>query len=193
MHVVFEITNDPDFLKQYFELREKTFKRVLGLSNFDGAGELSDEKSDIFVARIGRRVIGGVRIFGSSSTQRLPLEFRSDRLGSQLPDLALDSHGYCQWMRLTLTQETDIPFKELHRDFFLALAIATNNLGYRYGFCVSSKVHQRLYKQIFAKIGYIHSSCGEVSVESEEEFNDLEHLLCVTDLQSNSQQQQKTA
>jgi len=189
MHVLFEITKDAELLNQYFALREKTFKRVLGLNQFDGSGEQIDEHSDIFIARIGRRVIGGVRIFGGTSTRGLPLESESQSLGSQLPELQLGSYRYCQWMRLTLTQETDIPAKELHREFFLALAITTNQLGYRYGFCVSSKIHQRLYKQTFSKIGYVHSGCNDVQVNSEEEFNTLEHILCVTDLNSNYQQQ----
>ncbi len=193
MHVTFEITNNADFLNQYFELREKTFKRVLGLSNFNGSGELCDDKSDIFIARIGQRVIGGVRIFGCSAEQRLPMELNTECLSKQLPALSLDNQGYCQWMRLTLTQETDIPFKELHRDFFLALANATYDLGYRYGFCVSSKIHQRLYKQVFAKIGYLHSRCTGVSVGSEDDFDDLEHVLYVTDLKSSAHNQQKSA
>jgi len=193
MHVVFEITKDADLLAQYFALREKTFKRVLGLTEFDGAGECSDHNNDIFIARIGDNVIGGVRILGNSPTQRLPLECEYKSLHTQLPKLSLDTYGYCQWMRLTLTQETEIPAKELHKAFFLALAIATNELGYRYGFCVSSKIHQRLYKQTFTKIGYLHFGCNDVAVKSEEEFNGLEHLLCVTDLESNYQQQKQRA
>jgi len=193
MHVVFEITKDAELLNQYFALREKTFQRVLKLNKFDGSGESSDDKSDIFIARVGPRVIGGVRIFGCTSQQRLPLESGTQHLPAQLPDLQLDVNGYCQWMRLTLTQETNIPAKELQRDFFSALACATYDLGYRYGFCVSSKIHQRLYKQVFSRIGYLHFGCGDISMENEKEFNDLEHLLCVTDLQPNFQQQRKMA
>lgn len=182
MQVTFEITKDVNLLKQYFILRERTFKRVLGLSQFDGSQEAYDAQSNIFIARIGNHVIGGVRILGSDTSSSLPLEKDSVSLSKQLPELNLDAHLYCQWMRFTLTQETDVPHKELHRDFFLALAVATHDLGYRYGFCVSSKVHQRLYKQTFAKIGYVHQTCRDVMVESEQEFDDLEHMLCVTHL-----------
>jgi len=193
MHVVFEITKDADLLEQYFALREKTFKRVLGLSQFDGAGEQSDHTNDIFIARIDNIVIGGVRIVGCTPQQSLPLEYGYHHLDQQLPQLHLKECGYCQWMRLTLTRETQIPAKKLHADFFLALAIATNELGYRYGICVSSKLHQRLYKQTFARIGYRHSAYTNIMVENEDEFNDLEHLLCVTDVAQSYKSQLKTA
>jgi len=193
MHVVFEITKDADLLEQYFALRAETFKRVLGLNQFNGDGEKSDHNNDIFIARVGRQVIGGVRIVGCTPQQCLPLENHYDDFNQQLPQLHLRDYGYCQWMRLTLTRETPIPAKKLHADFFLALALATNELGYRYGFCVSSKLHQRLYKQTFSRIGYRHSACANVLVDNEKEFNDLEHLLYVTDLSPSYKSQLKSA
>jgi len=191
MHVVFEITKDADLLKQYFELREKTFKKVLGLREFDGSKDVHDEQADILIARIDDCVIGGVRIYGNHYQQQIPLEQLTSELTSQLPNLSLATNGYCQWMRLTLTAETSIPFNELHREFSLALAHFSNKLGYRYAFCVSSKIHQRLYKRLFSNHGYNHWGCENVTIASEEEFDDLEHLLSVTDLSCNNEPQER--
>lgn len=184
MHVVFEITNDPDLLEQYYKLREESYREVLLLPEFSGVEEELDRNSDILIARIGDRCLGGIRICGSDNMDLLPLEQSGDDLTSQMPHLGLDNVGYCQWMRLTLRPDTKIPKIQLQKQFCLALTKFSASLGYRYGFCISSKVHHRFYKRLFRQYGYDYWNCENITVAKEGEFDDLEHLLCVTDMHS---------
>lgn len=184
MNVVFEITTDPQLLNQYYKLRETSFKKILRLPDFCGQEEELDRQSDILIARVGTQCLGGVRICGVDESDLLPLESHRHDLPSQLPDLNLDQYGYCQWMRLTMCSDTLYPNEKLHQQFFLALTKFSVSLGYRYGFCLSSKVHQRFYKKFFSQYDCNYWSCEGINVASESKFNDLEHLLCVTDMHS---------
>lgn len=186
MQVVFEITTDAKLLAQYYELREKSYRKTLKLDNFCGREEELDRQSDIMIARIGDECLGGVRICGADNQELIPLEHSSESLEKQLPDLDLDQNSYCQWMRLSLSLSRDlkIPHLELQKQFCFALTKFSIKLGYRYGFCLSSKIHHRYYKRIFTQYGYNYWKCDDVSIELEEEFDDLEHLLCVTDMYS---------
>jgi hypothetical protein len=191
MHVVFEITKDPDLLAQYYKLREESYREVLLLPEFSGVEENLDRKSDILIARIGRQCLGGIRICGADNMGLLPLEQSADDLSTQMPHLGLDNFGYCQWMRLTLRPDTEISKMHLQKQFCLALTKFSASLGYRYGFCISSKVHHRFYKRLFRQYGYDYWNCENVAIEKEKEgdFDDLEHLLCVIDMHSVKQEE----
>jgi len=182
MHVIFEITTDPKLLAQYYQLRTNSFRKVLGLPDFSGKEEELDRSSDILIARIGDKCLGGVRICGVDKKDLIPLEYSTTQLTNQLPSLSLDRFGYCQWMRLTLCPEMDIANADLQKQFCLALTRFSASLGYRYGFCISSKVHHRFYKRLFRQYGYDYWNCEDVEIEKEGDFDDLEHLLCVTDM-----------
>ncbi|NRA72640.1 MAG: hypothetical protein HRU24_16635 [Gammaproteobacteria bacterium] len=187
MHVVFEITNDQKLLNQYYSLREESYREVLSLSDFNGEEDELDRQSDILIARIGELCLGGIRICGSNSNSKskpLPLENLTEQLRVKLPFLDLDRNGYCQWMRLTLRPEIDIPKFNLQKQFCLALAKFSKSLGYRYGFCISGKVHHRFYKRLFKNFGYDYWSCENVEIAKEDDFDDLEHLLCAIDVHS---------
>jgi len=192
MHVIFELTKDPDLLKQYYKLREERFREVLSLPNFSGIEEELDRKSDILIARIGNKCLGGIRICGSDNTAPLPLETADYSLNDQMPHLQLDNVGYCQWMRLSMRPDIEIPKLHLQKLFCLALARFCAELGYRYGFCISSKAHHRFYKKFFHKYGYNYWNCEGVVIKKEGDFDDLEHLLCVTDMYSAPQEELAT-
>ena len=187
MHVIFEITSDQDLLKQYYKLREESYRKVLRLPDFCGIEEELDRKSDILIARIGSQCLGGIRICGADNMDLLPLERSGEQLTQQMPHLSLNSVGYCQWMRLSLRPDIKIPRINLQKLFCLALTRFSAALGYRYGFCISSKVHHRFYKRLFRQYGYDYWNCENISIEKEGDFDDLEHMLCVTDMDSVAQ------
>lgn len=184
MHVTIELTKNPDLLNQYYKLREQSFRDKLGIEKFDGGEDELDKNSNILIARIGERCIGGVRICGNDENSKLPLEHQKGFLEQRYPALNIKPAGCCQWMRFTLCPELDIPKAFIQNQFILATAKYSSALGYKYGICVSSKVHHRFYKRTFAKYGYDYWSGGDVTLTKEGEFDDLEHLLYFTDLHS---------
>ncbi|MDP2562496.1 hypothetical protein [Psychrobium sp. 1_MG-2023] len=181
--IIFELSQDPKLLEQYYQLRHDNFNKTLGLTEFDGKADVNDLTSDIFIARVGSRCLGGVRICGRGFQGPLPLEYRAQGLIEELPQLNLSKGGYCQWMRLSLAPFGDIPYGQLYREFTLALAVLSAELGYQYAFCVSSKTHQRLYKQLFSSNNYLHFQCETDKIRCEQDFDGLEHLLYATKLQ----------
>lgn len=184
MHVTIELTKDPELLNQYYKLREDSFRDKLGISSFNGEEDELDKQSNILIARIGNRCIGGVRICGGGHSQKLPLEEREGFLAEQFPDLDLQPTDCCQWMRFTLCPQLEYSKAYMQNQFILATAKFSSALGYKYGLCVSSKIHHRFYKRTFSKYGYDYKSGGDLGFSQPNEFDGLEHVLYFTDLYS---------
>ncbi|WP_448546751.1 hypothetical protein [Thalassotalea fusca] len=184
MNLNIELTRDGELLAQYYKLREKSFQEMLGISEFNGAEEALDRSSDIMIARVGERCIGGIRICGAHQNVKIPLEKHSGFLAQQLSNLDLPHFGYCQWMRCTICPEFGMPRAFIQHQFILATVLFSAALGYRYGFCASSRAHHRFYKRILSKFGYEYNECGYIAVEKEPEFTNLEHVLYIADLHS---------
>lgn len=185
MHLNIELTKNRELLKQYYKLREKSFREKLGISAFDGTEDELDKNSDILVARIGDECIGGIRICGAHQSSKIPLENKPGFLAQQLPNLNLQQLRYCQWMRFTLCPKINTPKAYIQNQFILAIVLFSAVLGYRYGFCASSRVHHRFYKRILSKHGYDYRGCENIEVKKEGEFDELEHLLYLADLHTN--------
>ncbi len=182
MHLNIELTKNRELLKQYYKLREKSFREKLGISAFDGTEEELDKNSDILIARIGDECIGGIRICGANQSSKIPLEKKPGFLAQQLPNLNLQQLRYCQWMRFTLCPEIDTHRAYIQNQFILAIALFSAVIGYRYGFCASSPVHHRFYKRVLSKYGYDYRGCENIAINKEGEFDELEHLLYLGDL-----------
>jgi hypothetical protein len=90
---------------------------------------------------------------------------------------------------LPLRPDTEILKIQLQQLFCLALTKFSASLGYRYGFCISSKVHHRFYKRLFRQYGYDYWHCENDLTVKEGDYDDLEHLLCVTDMHSVPQEE----
>ena len=67
MQVVYELSNEPKFLNQYYRLREECYRVDLKLSEFNGSEEAQDRTGRILIVRRGDRLIGGARICNASS------------------------------------------------------------------------------------------------------------------------------
>jgi len=186
MNLNIELTKDGELLAQYYKLREKSFREMLGISEFNGAEEELDRSSDILIARVGSRCIGGIRICGAHQSVKIPLEKYSGSLAQQLTSLDLSQLGYCQWMRCTICPDDGMPRAFIQHQFILATVLYSAALGYSYGFCASSRAHHRFYKRILTKFGYEYCDCDGVAINKEREFTNLEHVLYVADLQSGS-------
>ena len=127
-----ELTKDPVLLEQYYRIREKCFRRELGIADFYGSEDARDRRSDILVARVGGRCIGGTRITGrhpqSLHPCRAPRTPKKDWIVAALPGLRLAENSFCQWVRLAGARKYRTP--EVLRHYCSAMIEASRALGY---------------------------------------------------------------
>ena len=95
--VVYEFTNDPALLHQYYRLREEMYRKTFQTEQFSGTEDVYDKISHILIARKGRLCIGGCRLTIREAHEEflLPMESDSFRLRQELPDYSLNQcrHG----------------------------------------------------------------------------------------------------
>lgn len=170
-------TRDASLLAQYYLLRERTFRRELGLAGFQGGEESWDWASDIVVARKGKRCIGGARITASTPERRqnLPLEADGMHLSSALPSLQLPVAGYAQVTRLAIDERERTP--QLLQHFGAALVTHARRVGCDYLIGVSGMARSRIYRRIFRAQGLNYRINHEYVLPVAAEFAGLPHVL----------------
>ena len=184
-NIHFELTKNPQYLNDYYTIREACFRTDLLLSTFDGSEDQYDKEGYILIARDGDRCIGGARINGCSpnAVTHLPIENDNFIVKDLFPDLSLEEHAYCQWTRLALLPEYRT--MEAVRNLCLSLPKASAELGFKYAFNVAGSARARLYRRILALDGIDYKICNHVKIPAEPGFNDLEHLLSIAILDEN--------
>lgn len=92
---VYEYTNDPALLHQYYRLREIMYRRMFNTDKFVGTEDVYDKVSHILIARQGKLCVGGARLTIREPYEDflLPMESESFKLREQLPDHGLE---YCR-------------------------------------------------------------------------------------------------
>jgi hypothetical protein len=179
MMLKYELTKDPVLLEQYYRIREKCFRRELGIEDFDGSEDARDRRSHILIARVGSRCIAGTRITGRhpASLHPVPLEDEGLDLVAALPGLCLAENAFCQWSRLAVAPEYRTP--EVLRHYCNAMIEASRALGYAYSVVVTDINRARLYKRLFAVLGYRYDIVRDLRIPAEAGFGGLPHLLGV--------------
>ncbi len=111
MDYTISLTRDARLLAAFYTLREDTFRRELGIADFDGGEDRWDACSDTLLVLRDNQCIGGARVTLSTATQRrlLPLEEAGLDLAAHLPELALAEHGYAQVTRLAIATSERTP------------------------------------------------------------------------------------
>lgn len=95
--IVYEFTNDPALLHQYYRLREIMYRRMFKTDKFVGTEDVYDKISHILIARQGKLCIGGARLTIREPYEEflLPMETEQFKLKEKLPQLGLEygRHG----------------------------------------------------------------------------------------------------
>ncbi|MEQ1704443.1 MAG: hypothetical protein ABL867_00550 [Rickettsiales bacterium] len=113
--VIYEFTEDPGLLHQYYRLREDRYRRVFNLRGFDGGEDKYDRLSHILVARRGRLCLGGCRltIREGDETWSLPTEVDEYIFRDLFPDWGLDKVRHAEISRFVVMEdsgEEDVTF-----------------------------------------------------------------------------------
>lgn len=171
MSIQFELCQDSLLLEQYYELREKCFRRELGIPHFDGSEDSRDRQSQILIARQDGRCVGGARIACGSPMR------------DQLDDLTLlvDS-SCCMWERFVIDPE--VRTVQLVRDFCAELIVLSRKIGYDFALVLSSLSNARFYRRCHSALGVdfqIHRQLPDLAHGA---FEGLEHYLSVAHLRA---------
>ncbi|WP_372739350.1 hypothetical protein [Neptunomonas sp.] len=182
MAIVYELSNDPLLLSQYYEIREACFRAELGLSLFDGGEDEHDVPGQILIIREGNVCLGGVRVSGCSpgDAGRLPVESSDFQLRDVCSDFMFESDGYCQWSRLAIRPECRNRVDVLR--LCERLIETALELGYVYSFYITGEARTRLFQKLHKKLGCQYEVLRDASMPVEEGFESLPHLLSVARL-----------
>ena len=169
MSIEFIVSQDPQLLEQYYQLRQACFRKELGIPDFDGSEDALDRRSHILLAIQDGRCIGGARI-----SPNIPLE-------GQLQELDLAEDDCCMWERFVV--DPAVRTIQLIRDFCAKLIEYSRYFGYQYALVLSSLRNARFYRQCHTAldVGFqIHRAVPDCAQGA---FAGLEHYLSVSNLQ----------
>jgi hypothetical protein len=179
MQVIYELSSEPKYLNQYYELREKCYRVDLKLAAFNGAEEQRDRTGQILIARQGEKCIGGVRISNASA------------LLDVFPELQLPSENSCVWERLCL--DPTIRSTALAKDFCAELIEYSRVIGFEHAVLLSSLRNARFYRLCHSALGVEFTIARKLHAAEPEQFGGLEHYLSYSRLQPENEMLQMAA
>lgn len=170
MSIEFKLSRNTTYLDQYYALRERCYRRELGIAEFDGTEEEQDRQGQILLALRDGECIGGVRIGPYVSWP------------SQLESLGLEAERCCMWERFVI--EPRVRTGHLFRDFCSHLIGYSIELGFRHAMVLSSLRNARFYRRYHSELGVefrIHRSVPHCAGDC---FAGLEHYLSLAYLEA---------
>lgn len=173
MSITIELCRDNRLLEQYYDLREKCFRKELDLPDFDGGEDDRDLQGQIVVLRDGDRCIGGARIAAGA-----PLD-------EQLRELSVNPRASCMWERFVV--DPSVRSLQLIRDFLAHLIEYSRRAGYHYAVVLSSLRNARFYRQCHSALGVDFQIHEPVPDCAKGAFAGLEHYLSVSYLRDSQE------
>ena len=168
MSTEFKLTRDPVLLEQYYSLREKCFRKELGLPDFDGSEEEQDRQGHILLAIQNGQCVGGVRISPTVVLQ------------SQIQQLELKKEACCMWERFVI--DPAVRTVNFIREFINYLIDVSRDVGYYHAMVLSSLRNARFYRQCHTALGVGFKIHRHVPHSAQGAFAGLEHYLSVSHL-----------
>lgn len=106
--VIYEFTDDPAMLHQYYRLREDRYRKAFNLKSFSGGADKYDKISHILIARRGRLCLGGCRltIREGDETWSLPTEVDEYIFRDLFPELSLDKLRHGEISRFVVMEDS---------------------------------------------------------------------------------------
>ena len=169
MSIEFKVSHDSHVLGQYYALRERCFRKELGLADFDGSEEEQDRQGLILLALADGRCVGGARISPHIT------------LISQLELLDIDEATCCMWERFVIDPALRTVY--LVREFVAHLIDASRENGYQTAMVLSSLRNARFYRRCHTALGVDYQIHRPVPHLAQGAFAGLEHYLSVSHLE----------
>ena len=152
--IIYEFTEDPGLLHQYYRLREDRYNQTLKSEGYNWGEDFHDKLSYILIARRGRLCLGGCRltIREPDETWLLPVENSEFNLRNTFPDLELNSIRHAELSRFVIMEDNgseDNIFDGLCKAMYNK--VVTSDI--RYLFAVSSYLLARNWRAVSNSFG----------------------------------------
>lgn len=169
LSIEFNVSHDRHLLGQYYSLRERCFRRELGLPDFDGSEDQQDRQGIILLALENGQCVGGARISPHIT------------LVSLLEMLDLDEETCCMWERFVIDPAVRTVF--LVREFISHLIKVSRDHGFQNAMILSSLRNARFYRRCHTALGVGYQIHRPVPHLAQGAFAGLEHYLSVSHLE----------
>lgn len=150
--VVFEHTQDPALMDQYYKIRHKMYTELWNCDAYPPHAIESDHISDIIVARRGNNCVGGARLIIKEplSNRLLPVEQQDNiDLNNLFPDLCLSSTVYAELSGFTrLPEYGGYPFSSRLYDCIKEHCLSRD---VRHLFLIAAHNQTRNYRLMFTR------------------------------------------
>ena len=151
--LTYEFTKDAKFLRQYYRLRKIIYDVDLGI-NISIDQDCHDLHSETLIVRKKQKCIGGVRLTVCTPNSQVMLPTENDEfiLEELLPEFDLQNNTYAEFSRLVLINDyrnnkvSELMYKQLNRK--------AKQLGVKYIFVITDRLHARLYLRSYRKLGF---------------------------------------
>ena len=150
------VTADQDLLKEYYKLREISYRTEFGFENYDGSQNEFDVHGRIIIATNSKNeVIGGMRIMLSTDHKTLSAEIEGTKYNYRdlFASMNAANTTYCEMSAIVVAKEyRNHSVIEKMFDVFLKHYLKPGECKYLVG--VSTAAHCRIYRMAFGKLGY---------------------------------------
>lgn len=166
-------TKDPDLLKQYYNLREKSYRQKLGFDKYSGAENDFDKKSDIVVGLQNGKVVAGARIDFSNRQEFMYNDqpknnfFYKDLLKKYDPNFNNDLYSEICGLVIGKQVRDNLFFPK----FFDSLVNYCKKVDCRYVVGVSYPIFCKRSSMMFERLGYNF----KVFYDTEYPFDNAKH------------------
>ncbi len=171
--VVYEFTREPGLLFQYYQVRERMYSKIWGLSNFSGGEDEIDRRSHILIARKGNLCVGGARMVVRTPRKplKIPMEMYGVDLVSALPEYNLEYKSYAEISRVAFLDEyaNGDCTREVFRHIFRK--VVAN--GIHYVFTMAPAIQIRANRKNAQAIGVESILLDQVKIPEHPEFEGI--------------------
>lgn len=177
---------DEKNLRQYYRLRKIIYNMELGIDLNEGSDEY-DPISEVMVVKNKEQCVGGARItihYPNSNT-KLPMESDDFRLKDILSDLNLDNYAYAEFSRLILMPK--YRDNKISQRIYKSLNRKARQLGVRYIFVITDKIHARRYILSYRKLGFKIKILDNVIIPNEikDKYSNIVQCILMLDIEKN--------
>ncbi|MES2678139.1 MAG: hypothetical protein V4612_07530 [Pseudomonadota bacterium] len=175
-----KISKDPELLKQYYDLREESYRNDSGFKNYSGDENNFDRNGVIFLGVMKGKVVAGARLVVSSEVDYLPHEDPEKHF--IYPEICktinIDLKGvlYSEVSALTISKELRVNFLD---KLFQSMVEHCRENNIKYIFGVSDMKCSRDYKMSFSKLRVPFMLASQIVAPRKTEFNNIDSYLVV--------------
>lgn len=183
--ITFEVTQDRALLHQYYDIRERMYRKMFDSKDFVDEEDLYDKLGHIIVARRGKLCLGGCRLIIREGDEGflLPLESQEFKLRNVFPDLPLSKERHGEISRFAILDDYN------NRDVLSGLCEVMYNQvvasGAHYMFAKSTLTMARHWRLIANSFGVKTTQiCDDLKVPEHSINPDIKWYITLSDLTS---------